>query len=511
VLHGVLWQQPLIASILLWWLKPVFDRFVLHVVSRCVFGATPNLADTLRDWRRILSPGLLASLTWRRIDPARSFNLPVVQLEGQTGRGARARRKLLGRRMRGFGFWLTLACINFVLLLQMAGSFALVQFLPVGDQPDDGAARGGLFAIDSWWTATDSALYVIGESLIEPFFVAAGFALYLSRRVMLEGWDIELSLRRMAARLELRAQARRAAAALLLGVVAAGMSPGATAAACEPVSGTPAQAAPAQDAADDDDTNAEDADAEDADADDAVKEADRAAPATGACLDPNAASRAPLATPARAAIVAVLENPIYGHYKDVEHWRYRFQTERKDEPARFSWLRKIGKLLAQLMQGLSWVVLGALVLALIVAIARRWNEQRGAEGGSAPPSVLFGLKIAPESLPDDIAGSALGLLDAGQVREALSLIYRGTLSILVHERGLRVLPGDTEGEVTLKAGPLLAPEAADYFGRLVAQWVAVAYARRPADIDAVRALCRAFDRHFARAPAPATAPEPARA
>jgi len=51
VLH-VLFQETLwIAPLVLWWLKPVFDRFVLHVVSRAVFGAPPTVAEALRAWR----------------------------------------------------------------------------------------------------------------------------------------------------------------------------------------------------------------------------------------------------------------------------------------------------------------------------------------------------------------------------------------------------------------------------------------------------------------------------
>jgi hypothetical protein len=42
------------------------------------------------------------------------------------------------------------------------------------------------------------------------------------------------------------------------------------------------------------------------------------------------------------------------------------------------------------------------------------------------------------------------------VREALSLIYRGALSSLVHGHGLRVLAGDTEGDVVAKAARMLS-------------------------------------------------------
>src|SRR5690606_28081180 len=53
--------------------------------------------------------------------------------------------------------------------------------------------------------------------VLEPFYVAAGFALYLNRRTLLEGWDIEVALRRIAT--------RHAAAALLLAFSFAFMSP----------------------------------------------------------------------------------------------------------------------------------------------------------------------------------------------------------------------------------------------------------------------------------------------
>ena len=45
--------------------------------------------------------------------------------------------------------------------------------------------------------------------LIEPLYVAGGFALYLKRRSDLEAWDVEMQLRRLAdehAEREIRAQ-----------------------------------------------------------------------------------------------------------------------------------------------------------------------------------------------------------------------------------------------------------------------------------------------------------------
>jgi hypothetical protein len=45
---------------------------------------------------------------------------------------------------------------------------------------------------------------LLAMSLIAPFYVAGGFALYLNRRVELEAWDLELNFRRIAAQAEAR-------------------------------------------------------------------------------------------------------------------------------------------------------------------------------------------------------------------------------------------------------------------------------------------------------------------
>ena len=45
-----------------------------------------------------------------------------------------------------------------------------------------------------------SIAYAAAVAFVEPFYVAAGFGLYLNRRVELEAWDIEQEFRRAFAR-----------------------------------------------------------------------------------------------------------------------------------------------------------------------------------------------------------------------------------------------------------------------------------------------------------------------
>ena len=49
-----------------------------------------------------------------------------------------------------------------------------------------------------WWGAV---CHMVIVTLIEPFYVGAGFALYLNCRTRIEGWDVELAFKRLARRL----------------------------------------------------------------------------------------------------------------------------------------------------------------------------------------------------------------------------------------------------------------------------------------------------------------------
>ena len=106
-----------LAAIVMWWLKPVFDRVPLFVLSRAVFGTPPALRPTLRaqfGWGLRWMP---AYLTWRRLSPLRSLNLPIDLLEGSRGEDARNRRSALGAPVYGVASLVTLVFANFEMVL----------------------------------------------------------------------------------------------------------------------------------------------------------------------------------------------------------------------------------------------------------------------------------------------------------------------------------------------------------------------------------------------------------
>jgi hypothetical protein len=56
---------------------------------------------------------------------------------------------------------------------------------------------GMLFAGESFSSSlVIQAAYAAAVLFLEPFYVAAGFGMYLSRRAELEAWDVEQELRR---------------------------------------------------------------------------------------------------------------------------------------------------------------------------------------------------------------------------------------------------------------------------------------------------------------------------
>ncbi len=195
--------EPWVAFLAVWWLRPLFDRVPLYVVSRRLFGSSPAAGDVLRDLPRLWTRHLLAALTLQRLDPARSFDLPVWELEGLRGSERKVRTELLQRVSRTNALWLTFGCL-LLEVFSMLAIFELIALLTPSSGWSEaaemaGATDTGELTTTFWWGLAVVAFLAL--TAIEPFYVAAGFSLYLSRRIHLEGWDIELAFRRLAARL----------------------------------------------------------------------------------------------------------------------------------------------------------------------------------------------------------------------------------------------------------------------------------------------------------------------
>jgi hypothetical protein len=174
--------------------KPWLDRSLMFVLSRAIFGEDTRWADLWAQRSAVWWGDLLSTLTVARLSPWRSYTQAIGQLEGQRGRARHTRRNQMLRGKRGAAGGMQFVFSNAEMVLCF-GLFALALWFA----PE--SARGSLwdwmFQGDSLANALASnALYALVVLVLEPFYVAAGFAMYLNRRVELEAWDVEQEFRR---------------------------------------------------------------------------------------------------------------------------------------------------------------------------------------------------------------------------------------------------------------------------------------------------------------------------
>ena len=181
------------SGLALFMLKPWLDRTLLFVLARAAFREDTRFVDVAAAWREVWWRDLLLTFTVRRLSLWRSYVQPAQQLEGQRGPERRRRVRQILQNHRGAAFGMQ-GAFSTVELVVTFGLFALPAWF--------GAIDGqhgwfdALFAGDASWIATlQFFCYAIAVAFVEPFFVGAGFAMYLNRRVELEAWDIEQEFR----------------------------------------------------------------------------------------------------------------------------------------------------------------------------------------------------------------------------------------------------------------------------------------------------------------------------
>jgi hypothetical protein len=184
--------KPWLPAVSIWLAKPWLDRAILFALSRALFGEATSVEDLWADRRRVLRPSLVTLLVLR-LSASRSFKQPIVQLEGLSGKAQRDRVRQLTLRHRGIARAMTLAFANAELAV---GSSILV--LQIMLAPHAFGFEGGWLTdfAASQEALVSSIAYAAAVAFLEPFYVAAGFGLYLNRRVELEAWDIEQEFRR---------------------------------------------------------------------------------------------------------------------------------------------------------------------------------------------------------------------------------------------------------------------------------------------------------------------------
>ncbi len=434
------------AIMFVWWLKPLLEPPLLFWMSRAMFGDRPDRRMMLRQWWRIVWPALLANLTWRRLSPSRSFYMPVVVLEGLHGKARRSRMEILGRRQQ-VAVWLTFVGLTLETVLELSAMILIVIMIPEELRWVDLSE----FMLTPGRTEQllQDLSSLLAMSIIAPFYVAGGFALYLTRRSQLEGWDIELGFRRIMARRRSGKPRFSTAAAVVLAVLLLGQVP----------------------------------------------------------QDALAADSTPGREEARALITEILAHEDFGKKETETYWD---AIERDEEPEASEgtglkwladWLLKViggfFKGFAQIGEVLLWAAAGLILAGLAWWLLRNrgWLPGLAGRPKETPQAAvtLFGLDVRPESLPQDIVATARALLEQGDHRGALSLLYRGILARFIQQGYPRIPASATENECLAKVVASRSAAEADYFRALTTAWIGLAYGHLLPGREQLESLCNKWE------------------
>ncbi len=432
-----------LAGVLMWWLKPVFERIPLFVISRGVFGAAPGAGETVRAQLRWGWRGLGAYLGWRRLSPARSLLMPVDLLEGNAG-NAGARRRVLAGPAYGHASLLTLVCANFELALQAACVVAIFMFVPVEMLSESLRAAWALIGTQTpaWARVGSNVVMWLAMTMVGPFYVGAGFGLYLNRRTQIEAWDVELAFRRLRQRLLASVAPLMLVLALVLPVPGLHAQDHATAPAPEASTQNPAKPPP---------------------------------------LPPLLRDAAVDTRGFEQAVQRAYEDELLGGERTVMNWKRKDLDQTQSTSPRMDELfRRIAAIGAWLAEWGLWILAAALVLALLLSMRwwLPWLRGGARRARVADTQVRHEELLLPDALPADVLAGARRLWDEGRPRHALALLYRASVEMVCERSGQVLPPGATEAQCLPLARQLPEAGERELFARVVKVWQYAAYAGR---------------------------------
>jgi hypothetical protein len=449
LLNLVFYRHPIVAISIFWWLKPLWERPILHIISRGLFGEVPTLRQTLRNFAKEAGRQLFASLLWRRFSPTRSMDLPVTQLENLKGNVRDKRLRLLHNTLSNAAFWLTFVCMHIEAVLMFGVLFLLVMLVPQGVDID---WRDMLRGENQNFLLLQNVVIYLAISFVAPFFVAGGFSLYINRRTQLEAWDVEIGFRQIRNRL-LGVKAISAAASVLV---------------CALLVST-------------------------------------------AFIRPVLAEENAVSTERQSSAKIIKDIMRSEEFHQIETFRVLKgfddldEKDKKEQEFGFPrWLLNIIRWLARSAEAILWSAVIVLIL-LFAHKYRYWLLQyvpatlhRKRELAERPKT-LFGMAVDKESLPGDIVGQVELLWESNEYRSALSLLYRATLANLIENYGVQLSESHTEKECERIIKRQVAGEVGQYFSELNRYWCCLAYAHKLPDKGKILGMCQQWKQYFLRA------------
>ncbi len=139
-------------------------------------------------------------------------------------------------------------------------------------------------------------------------------------------------------------------------------------------------------------------------------------------------------------------------------------------------------------------------VGLLLYLLRRYRGPLSRLGRRKPeeiaPQVLFGLDVTPQSLPPDVPAQVMRIWGEGGYREALSLLYRASLSRLIERYELAFRASHTEAECAALVKAHGIDSLSDYFLQLTNVWRRLAYGHQQPASEIIQGLCDDWSREL---------------
>ncbi len=438
VILALFYQSPVWGLVILCWMQPIFDRIPLMVLSQELFGAGKGLAEQRKEGWRLMRSNLWTDLVRERIGVSRCIDLPVNQLEGLKGKAAKQRRMILSRQSAGVASMLTFQTQLFIMGVAFGGMFFVLGVLPdfsalQWEAALESSFGGGDFSLPKGLQWAIVLSYLAANFLIQPFYIGAGFALYLNARSLSEGWDIEVNFKRISQRVT--QLGKRALILFLFGICLIQHA-----------------------------------------------EADQEMP-------PPSGDQSIYATEpvdkgeAKQAVKEVMSRK-----------EFEVQTVEVEERSNEGGGTSISPLIpASLVMVLFWSMIAAALGFVIYHLVKWLSSRQSRTPADLPrkPAVtsVMGMSVEPESLPSNLPELAWQWWNEGKHAEAVALLYRGAISWFVVQQQLEIREGDTEGDCLrrVKDGPEDSKRV--YFKSLTEMRILVSYAKSLPPEHQVQAMC----------------------
>ncbi len=427
-----------------WWFKPLYELPATFYLSRALFSEHLSIRAAWKMSLSQLGRQFKTYLTWARLSPARSMTAGVVFLEQLPLKQRSARINAL-TLVPTRHVVLFLSCIHIEVII----AYALITifgglFLSEAMTNIDWEAVI-LFASESHtiapWVLATSFTTFIAAALIAPFYVAGGFLLYINRRMQLEAWDIEHRFRRITPR-----GALTTVSALLIVFCLSTSEP----------------------------TIAE----------------ERAQ-----------ALKSPAEVSVEVQAILALED--FGATKTRKVPTFKDDGDDDSDPFDTSWLDWMGESstssFAGFMKGLLWIMIAVFAGLLLYTLLQFKPQKRntasalsrtGRDGEDAKSHPLT------QNLPRDIVTAAEQLLQRGERRQALSVLFRGALREVMDEYDLKVSKGATESDCKNSVSSVANEKQKQTFLKLVGVWQKEAYANQPQQEKIISSLIEDWKHAF---------------